>query len=208
MHRAATVAGTLNLYYYDYYDPDWHRYEPRQEDVLTDLQAEKRGLRTARGLQRLWLQAPWPIRVLPPFIFRLSLPLAALALAFGTFAGFMPDPLAPRSAGVTDAFPRLAGDISLAGDGNVSVIRTTLNLTTSGFASVYVTNLSTDRAVLVALRTEGAPPASIVAITTSEPRTISPGASVEVWLRADLVSRQKGGAHRFKVVITATPATP
>jgi hypothetical protein len=189
----------LNLYYYDYYDPDWHRYEPRQEDVLTDLQAEERALRNSRGLQRLWLPAPWPIQVLPPFIFRLSLPLAALALAFGTFASFMPDPLAPRAPS-----RRLVADITLPGNPSISVNRTTLSLATSGFASAYVTNTSTDP-LLVALRIEGAPPAELLAISASEPTIIQPGGSVDVWLRSDPIVRQSGGNFRFRVVIAAGP---
>jgi hypothetical protein len=90
MRRDSPVAvvRTLNLYSYCYYDPGWHRYEPTQADVLTDLQVESRRKATARGISRVLLRLPWPVLVIPPFVLRVSSPVAAVALVFGVLSSW------------------------------------------------------------------------------------------------------------------------
>ena len=79
----------MNLYSYDYYDPVWHRYKPTQADVLTDAQIEKRRRSAARGISRALLFLPWPVLLVPPFVFKVGWPVAAVAILVGLLSSWL-----------------------------------------------------------------------------------------------------------------------
>jgi hypothetical protein len=180
------------------YDRDTF-YAPPPEVILAEAQAEDQAQRSAAGLRRLIWRLPWPLRVLPPFMAAVMLPLLGLAVIFGAFA----------SRGHVQASVRLSSSVEVRGMKQVRADRSEVDFGevaggAEADATVRLTNDNPDPAWVV-VTAVGMPPGCALTEAAQDPVFIRPGGSAEIHLGVTREADLEGGEYRFRLILLASP---
>jgi hypothetical protein len=157
------------------YDPGWRRYEPTQEEVLADLRREDLRAKDGGRVARLIRALPWPLRVIPPFLLAVVLPVLLLAVFFGVISSrsdSLQVPVLLRTEGPVDVRPA-SPEIDFGRGGSAKL-------------SLWVTN-SSNQDVVVRVSSPGLP--SYLGVDEPAAQTVAPGETARFLL----------GVRRLKV---------
>jgi hypothetical protein len=88
-----------------------------------DILAEREALRSTSAARRFVVALPWPVRVILPFVFKLGLPIALLAVGFGIFASLVPDARPLRRPAPVNLIAHIEADPPLVSEPTIDLGR-------------------------------------------------------------------------------------